>query len=225
MEGVPASVAQLPLLQRFACRSGSSVAAAELAFPRALPRGPWLQPLRWLGLQWRLLMLDGAVEALRCMPRLEFLCSFRRGWADATRDAPARLPACLPACLRVPHLHLPVCLPPPPTRPPTRLPPHPPCLPLCHPTLNQQLRLPQLLGGRRRALGGVLALGARAPAAALPGCARAGRRGPAAAPVPAIGAAVPGKAAKYTAAEHSTFTAPQHLSLNTLASYTLASTP
>lgn len=42
----------------------------------AVPRGPWLRSIRWLGLPWESLADPGNLEALRAATQLEFLCAF-----------------------------------------------------------------------------------------------------------------------------------------------------
>ncbi|KAL4428075.1 hypothetical protein ABPG75_002164 [Micractinium tetrahymenae] len=66
----PPTLAVLPRLQRFWCASvGKAGAAGEHEV--ALPRGPYLQSLRWLGLRWG--ALQAAPAVLRDAPQLEYL--------------------------------------------------------------------------------------------------------------------------------------------------------
>ncbi|KAL4445331.1 hypothetical protein ABPG77_011156 [Micractinium sp. CCAP 211/92] len=66
----PPSLAALPRLQRLWCASvGKAGAAGE--HDVALPRGPWLASLAWLGLRWG--ALQAAPAVLRDAPQLEYL--------------------------------------------------------------------------------------------------------------------------------------------------------
>ncbi|KAL4448515.1 hypothetical protein ABPG75_005734 [Micractinium tetrahymenae] len=94
---VPPAIAQLPRLQRLWLSVGAPPAGAP-----AMPQGPWLSSIRWLGLPWR--HLEGGPEVLARAPRLEYLVSLDVPGCREERAALARWEAFFAFLARHPPL-------------------------------------------------------------------------------------------------------------------------
>lgn len=79
---VPPGIAAMSCLERLhICRDYPDDLIAT-----AVPRGPWLRSIRWLGLPWESLADPGNLEALRAATQLQFLCALDCLLSAATRE-------------------------------------------------------------------------------------------------------------------------------------------